>query len=252
VSKINQDELEYKLTGNGENTIIFLNGFRMSHDTWGQVSTDISVEHSVLVFNRRGIGKSSKAQREQSGETVIKEIHSLIVNLNITPPFLLVAHTLGAIFANLYARTYPKDVLGLVFIDGTHPSEIAQHRKNKSSFFIKMINDTLKSIEKLFDQYKYSEDECINKTVLQIQNADPFPNVPVAIVSGAKKIPFVSAEEFSVHQGYQLALLKLSAKSTHYQCHQSSHFPQITEPDKVVSVIKSTLIQANTTSILPL
>jgi pimeloyl-ACP methyl ester carboxylesterase len=238
--------------GNGENTIIFLNGFRMSFNTWGKVFTEISADHSVLAFNRRGIGKSSKAKTEQSGETIIKEIHSLISSLNITPPFLLVGHSLGAIFANLYARTYSNDVLGLVFIDGTHPSEIADHKGNKSSFIIELINDTVKSIEKLFDQYKYSEDECISQTVAQIKNAEPFPSVPVAVVSGEKKMPFVSQEEFTLHQDYQLALLKLSPHSTHYLCNQSSHFPQITEPDKVISVIQSTLTQANTTTVLSL
>lgn len=240
----NNIELEYKLSGNGKNTIVFLNGFRMNFGTWEKVSSEISIEHSVLVFNRSGIGKSAKATAEQSGEIVVKEIHRLLSKLNITSPCLFVAHSLGGIFANLYARTYPNDVLGLVFVDATHPLEIAEIKKNKPPFIIRCINDTLKSVEKTFDKFKYSEDECIKETVIQIQNAGPFPSVPVAVISGEKKIPFVSEQEFSVHKGYQLNLLKLSSKSKHYQCQQSSHFPQISEPVKVVSVIQSTFIQA--------
>jgi pimeloyl-ACP methyl ester carboxylesterase len=183
VVNTNDIELEYKLTGTGTNTVIFLNGFRMNFETWGKVSSDISVGHSVLVFNRRGIGKSSKATSEQTGEVIIKEIHSLISKVNIATPYLLVAHSFGGVLANLYARTYPNDILGLVFVDATHPSEIDEHKANGPPFIIKFINDFLKSIEKKFDKFKYSEVECISETVIQIENSGPFPSVPVAIIS---------------------------------------------------------------------
>ncbi len=241
---VNHIELEYKLTGNGENTIVFLNGFRMNLETWDKVSTELSKDHSVLVFNRRGVGKSPKATTNQSGEIVVKEIHRLLSKLNITSPCLFVAHSLGAVFANLYARTYPNDVLGMVFVDGTHPLELVEAKVNNPPFMIKLINNALKSIERIFDRFKYSEDECIKDTVVQVQNAGPFPTVPLAVIPGEKKIPFVSELELSVHKGYQLNLLELSSKSKHYHCHKSSHFPQVTEPAKVISVIKNTIVQS--------
>ena len=67
------------------------------------------------------------------------------------------------------------------------------------------------SIEKKYDKFQYSEDECINETVIKIENAGLFPSVP---------------------------------ESKYYQYQQSSHFPQITEPDKVISIIQNTFAQA--------
>lgn len=72
-------------------------------------------------------------------------------------------------------------------------------------------------------------------------HAGPFPNVSIAVVSGAKKMPFVPEKAFEIHQQYQAKLLSLSPISTHYICHESGHFPQITEPKKVITAIRNTL-----------
>jgi pimeloyl-ACP methyl ester carboxylesterase len=111
-----------------------------------------------------------------------------------------VAHSLRGVLANLYARTYPNDILGLVFVDATHPGEIAENKVNESPFVIKFINDILKSIKRKYDKFKYSEDECINDTVIQIENAKPFLNVSVPIISGGDKLHFLSVREFFLHQ----------------------------------------------------
>ena len=240
MSHINQNQLEYKLIGNGEQNVVFLNGFRMNFDSWNQVYTDISKSHRVLLFNRHGVGKSSKAALQQTGRVVVEEIHNLLSKLTIRPPFLLVAHSLGGIFANLFARTYPNDVSGVVFIDAPHPLEVAEQNRFKPPLIVRALNDGLKYFERLFDRLKYSEDECIEVTVNQIQNSAPFPNVPIAVISGTKKMPFVPEKAFKVHQRYQSELLGLSKHSRQYLCNESGHYPQVTEPDIVISAIIDT------------
>ncbi len=36
---------------------------------------------------------------------------------NVQPPFILVGHSLGAFYAQLYGQTYPKEVVGMVLVD---------------------------------------------------------------------------------------------------------------------------------------
>jgi pimeloyl-ACP methyl ester carboxylesterase len=57
---------------------------------------------------------------------VIEEIQGLLIVQKLNPPYLFVAHSLGGVFANLYARTYPDQVLGIVFVEASHPLEIAE------------------------------------------------------------------------------------------------------------------------------
>ncbi len=241
VSTNNVVHLEYQRMGHGAPNIVFLNGFRTQFRTWDKVYPEFASDNGVLLFNRRGVGLSSKATEAQDGNTVISEMRCLLSHLRLSPPFVLVAHSLGGLFANLYARVYPNEVAGVVFVDAPHPLEVAEQKRNSPLFIVSAINDGLKTIEKLFDNFKYSEDECIEDTIAQLTTAGHFPDIPVAVVSGTKKMPFVPEKAFTTHQQFQAKLLSLSSKSTHYICHESGHFPQITEPNMVVTAIRNCL-----------
>jgi pimeloyl-ACP methyl ester carboxylesterase len=132
-------------------------------------------------------------------------------------------------------------VAGVVFVDCPHPSEIAEQKRINPPIVLHALFDGMKAIEKLFDELKYSEDECIEVTLNQIGSAGLFPDIPIGVVSGTKKMPFVPEKAFEIHQRYQTMLLDLTSKSTHYICHESGHFPQITEPEKVIVAIRDTL-----------
>jgi pimeloyl-ACP methyl ester carboxylesterase len=233
--------LEHQVIGDGGANILFLNGFRIQFKTWDRVFQKLATENRVIIYNRRGVGASAKATEPQDGNTVISEMRSLLSNLKLSPPYLLVAHSLGGLFANLYARFYPEEVAGVAFIDALHPSEVAEQRVIKPPTIFSIIKKT----EKLFDKFKYSEDDCVEQTIAQIEAAGDFPDIPVAVVSGAKKMPFVPEKAFEVHKKYQDRLLRLSSKSTHYVCLESGHFPQLTEPEKVITAIHDILNKAS-------
>ena len=67
----------------------------------------------------------------------------------------------------------------------------------------------------------HSEDKNIEQTITQIQSADSFPEIPIDVVSGQKKMPFVPQRAFDIHLKYQHHLFNLSPHSVHYLCHKS-------------------------------
>lgn len=238
-------KIEYQVLGNNGQTLVFLNGFRMPFDSWSKVYPELTKKHRILLFNRQGVGKSPKADKAQVGAVVIETLQTLLAALNLNPPYVLVAHSLGGLFANLYARLYPTHVSGLVFVEASHPLEIAEQRALQPPFLVRAFNDGLKSVEKWFDPFKFSEDECIEETLNQLENAGAFPQIPMAVVSGTQKLPMVPEKSLEIHLHYQSKLLELSPFARHYPCEKSSHFPQITEPQKVVSAIEVVLEETN-------
>lgn len=44
------------------------------------------------------------------GGPVVAELHQLLAVAAVTPSYVLVGHSLGGMFAQLYARTYPERV----------------------------------------------------------------------------------------------------------------------------------------------
>jgi len=237
----NSPKHDYKLLQSRGQTIIFLNGFRMNFSTWAKVYPELVEQNNVLLYNRLGVGTSNKAIEDQSGEVVVDNLHRLLKQLELKPPYLLVAHSLGGIFANQFARTYPSEISGIVFVESAHPSEIIEQKKFKPNFLVRMINDAMKFIEKRSNPYKYSEADCIEQTDEQLKQLNDFPEIPVSIVTGTKKMPLVPEESFNLHLSYQTELLDLSENSKQFLCAESGHFPQITEAEKVVEAIQDTL-----------
>jgi pimeloyl-ACP methyl ester carboxylesterase len=47
----------------------------------------------------------------------VAELHALLQAAEIPGPYVLVGHSLGGLFARLYAATYPNEVVGMVLVD---------------------------------------------------------------------------------------------------------------------------------------
>lgn len=232
---------EHKLIGHGGSNIIFLGGFRMHFESWERVYPAVAKANKVLLINRAGVGSSPKAQGTQTGSFVVEQLRHAASEAGLEPPFLLVAHSLGGIFANLYARTFPSEVVGVVFVESLHPQEITAQKKLKPPVLLRAMNDAIKYIEKMFDKYKFSEDECIDDTIQEIEIAGAFPEIPIAVVSGGRKMPLVPQHAFELHTQFQIKLLELSNQSKQFMCETSGHFPQITQSDIVVIAIEQVL-----------
>ncbi|WDD99297.1 alpha/beta fold hydrolase [Thalassomonas actiniarum] len=238
-------QLEYLLVGEGDTTIVFLNGFRMPFSSWDKVYSEISEQYKVVLYNRHGIGKSKKANVEQDGNAVVEDLRLLLNQLELKPPFIVVGHSLGGIYANLYARKYTDEVAALVLVDSPYPDELIEQESIKPASIFNFLNHSLKSVEKFFDRYKYSEEEEIARTLAQLRKLAPLPDIPVAVVSGVKKMPFIAEKAHALHLQYQKELARMSSQTRQYECFNSGHFPQVTEPGVVVKAIFETLNIAN-------
>jgi len=215
----------------------------MHFKSWDKIYKALSKQNSVFLYNRLGIGKSSKPNESQNGITVIENIRQLLVSVDVKPPYVFVAHSMGGLMAELYAKKHQEEVVGIVFVDCPHPDEITEMKKFKMPIVLRWLNLLLNSIDKFFNRYVHSEDENIERTVSEIKHAGDFPEIPIAVVSGKKKMPFVPASAFKLHQKYQKKMLDLSPYSSHIECYKSGHFPQISEPNIVISSIKDVLFR---------
>ena len=113
--------LTYMLSGEGPANLVLFSGAGVSLQGWEALYPDIEKLGPVFAWNRFGMQGSDAAKERQTGTVVVASLRELLGYVGLQPPYVLVAHSLGGLFANLYARLYPQDVAGVLFLEATHP-----------------------------------------------------------------------------------------------------------------------------------
>jgi pimeloyl-ACP methyl ester carboxylesterase len=136
-------KLFLKCRGSGGPTIILISGFRGGYDDWTHVTTGpdepptaspravfprIGKFTRVCAYDRPGtisfdgvISPSTPVRQPTTAADGVADLHALLGAAVGTSPYVLVAHSWGGMIAQLYARTYPEQVAGLVLVDPGSP-----------------------------------------------------------------------------------------------------------------------------------
>ena len=65
-------------------------------------------------------GHSDPVPQPRTAADTVADLHALTRAAELRGPYVLVGHSLGGLFARLYASTYPRRVAGIVEIDATY------------------------------------------------------------------------------------------------------------------------------------
>jgi pimeloyl-ACP methyl ester carboxylesterase len=101
--------------------VVFEAGSRGTLERWGRVPGLVGREATVFAYNRPGYGNSAAAASPRDGRTIVEELRRILRHKGLPPPYLLVGHSLGGLYMQLFARAYPQEVRGLVLIDALYP-----------------------------------------------------------------------------------------------------------------------------------
>ena len=105
--------------GNGP-VVVLIHGYAENSDSWAPLAADLVKDHTVVVPDLRGIGKSSKPEGGYDKKTQAKDIRAVVTGLGYDKTFV-VAHEIGNMVAYAYAATYPDKVERLVVMDAPIP-----------------------------------------------------------------------------------------------------------------------------------
>lgn len=123
IENFNDKKIEYAQINRTTPNVVFENGLGASMGSWNKVFSEIGKNVTVFAYNRPGYGKSDAASTTRDGITVVEEFRALLRRKRLQPPYVLVGHSLGGLYMQLFARKYPGDVAGLVLVDSSHPAQ---------------------------------------------------------------------------------------------------------------------------------
>jgi pimeloyl-ACP methyl ester carboxylesterase/quercetin dioxygenase-like cupin family protein len=100
--------------------VILVHGYAENSDSWAPLAADLMKDHTIVVPDLRGIGRSSKPEGGYDKKTQAKDLRTVITTLGFDNT-VVVAHDIGNMVAYAYAALYPDKVERLVVMDAPIP-----------------------------------------------------------------------------------------------------------------------------------
>ncbi len=245
--KTEQGSFTYYLSGVNKPTVVFESGLGDDMTSWESVINQVEEVAEVFTYNRAGFSGSKSKNIERNGQIIVKELRELLKGVNLSPPYVLVGHSLGGAYMELYAKTFPDEVAGVVLID-PNSSKYPIHCKREKLDYCDPPSGMPQWATWFFPSAIEGEIKGFSTTHEQVNATDSFPNVPLVVLSATNKNAKQTDKEKRGSELYVQMHRDLSALSTTSQfiaCDTCSHYIHKDEPSLVVNAIKWVLGKAD-------
>jgi pimeloyl-ACP methyl ester carboxylesterase len=118
---VGQYQLAAELVAGGAPPTVFISGRGDGRTVWAHVLPLLRSGAATITYDRAGIGDSDPqpVRIPRPYSALSDELVKLLGGLPVSGPFVVVAHSLGAVIARSFAARHPDLVAGLVLVDGS-------------------------------------------------------------------------------------------------------------------------------------
>ncbi|PPD31452.1 MAG: hypothetical protein CTY19_14330 [Methylomonas sp.] len=117
---LNGVNLHLYCLGSGTATLVLEAGLGENSLSWYPVQAKLARNMRVCSYDRPGLGWSDPVDAAIQPEDVAKNLHALLNNAGISPPFILVGHSRGGIYVRAFYHQFPEETQGIILVDSTH------------------------------------------------------------------------------------------------------------------------------------
>ena len=118
--------LNFRCLGRGSPTVILESGYGATSQGWGMTQPRIAAQTRVCAYDRAGYGFSDPGPMPRDGAAIARDLDNGLKAAGIGPPYVVVGHSAGGLYARLFAARRPGDVVGLVFVDSSVEHQTAR------------------------------------------------------------------------------------------------------------------------------
>ena len=233
--KIDNHLIQLALTQHDTIPIVFENGLGGRMEWWKKVIPEISKSTTTFAYNRPGYGKSDPVSTPRDGSHIVDELRMLLRSKGLNPPYILVGHSLGGLYMQLFARRYPDEVSALILVDSTHPKQLeGEGSLDRQSFLVRgllggLVTGTAKE-----------ELDLLHQTGEQILSLPTLLNKPVFVLSASEpmkeKSPLADDANAKRKDIYRLY------PGSKQIWVESGHGIPLEKPEAVISAIREALL----------
>jgi pimeloyl-ACP methyl ester carboxylesterase len=275
-------KLHINCTGQGIPAVILDSGLGDGYASWRKVQPQIAGFTRVCSYDRAGYGYSDSSPQPRNSREIAGELHTLLHNAKIAPPYILVGHSMGGFDVRLYASLYRSEVAGMVLVDSSHPEQRKRFPPALNDMdagwlreqeFLQVAmpfglprllgfcgNDAeARAAECNFHSVHESvaELKAVSESAAETAATGSLGDIPLAVLSEDPNTPQYDLSEDLVKpandawQQMQNELAQLSTLSTHTIAKNSGHYIQLDRPDVVVEGVREVVAQARQAQLSP-
>jgi pimeloyl-ACP methyl ester carboxylesterase len=126
VDTVNGRQVEIATAGSGGSaTVVFEAGLGRDWTDWDEVASEVARHTQIFAYSRPGYGVSELTTTPRDPQTIVEELRALLAYEGYAPPFVLVGHSMGGAYMELFAKAHPDEVAGVVLVDSRHRDFLA-------------------------------------------------------------------------------------------------------------------------------
>jgi pimeloyl-ACP methyl ester carboxylesterase len=118
--------------GEGSPAVVLHAGGGAESLYWHWVQKQIKDHTQVCAYDRAGLGWSEAVSTPRDPVSIVGELHGLLEEAGVQPPYIMAGHSYGAILARVYAAQYPQEVTGLTLVDSLTVGFVEQSELDQS------------------------------------------------------------------------------------------------------------------------
>ncbi len=266
--------LHLHCAGEGSPTVVLESGLGRDSLDWSWVQPGLAARTRTCSYDRAGSGWSDPGPLPRDSRSVAGELHDLLTVAGVNGPLVLVGHSAGGSFVQLFEHLYPERVVGMVLVDVTHRETSLQKPPPRAMVTIAkglrfigvprlfgMINghDLPSEAQAMENTLVYrpsfistmvAENEGVATTLRQIREvgvAGSLGDLPLVVLTAAGPIEdqprparmslAEAREDFALRHRLQGEMLALSTQSRQVMAKRSGHQIQKDQPELVIEVI---------------
>jgi len=234
---VNARQLEFVAHRRAGPVVVFENGLGARMEWWGKVLPEIAGKASYFSYNRPGYGRSAPADTPRDGAQVVQELRAALLSEGMPPPYVLVGHSLGGLYMQLFARQHPQEVAALILVDSTHPKQLegVGAMENQSLWVRGLVGALVTGTAK-------EELDLLAQTGEQVLSLPTLLDKPVFVLSASEPMKETSElARFANEKRADIARMYPGSKQVWVE---SGHAIPLEKPEAVVSAIRAALALA--------
>jgi pimeloyl-ACP methyl ester carboxylesterase len=219
-------------SGDGSPAVILEAGSGCSAEHWRAVQELAGEFAATYSYDRAGHGSSDEGHL-WTLDGWVADLEAWLSAARVSPPYLLVGHSLGGHIVRAFAARHRSDVVGLILVDARH--------EDLMPVLPESFRGRLAELVPYDFERGYESDEAV-------RNLPPLVKLPVSVIAhsradwihelfGLSQSELDQAEQ--AWQRYQLDLAAKFPESRFQVAANSGHMIPIDEPELVVSEIRS-------------